>query len=198
LRAARASIERRGRHAVACALTLLAIAVLEASVPCAHAQSPDRGGISREYKIKAAFLYNFGRYVQWPKEAFQDPKASFVIGVVGPSPLTPDLRRIAEAKKIQERQLKIRQVSDLEQMDGCHILFFPATLAAESRTKALRHCSGSPILLVGETTAFLKEGGMVSLVIEENRVRVYIALKAAQREKLVVSSKLLQVSRVVD
>jgi len=177
---------------------LLAIGLLAAQSPRAAAQNVDSGRISREHSIKAAFLYNFGRYVAWPPEAFRDARDPFVIGVLGPSPVTPDLRRIAETKKIQDRPIRIRQLADEEEVRGCHILFVPAALEREIRTQAIRQCSKQPVLLAGEDLEFLKEGGMIDLVVEQNKVLVYIALKAAQREGLTISSKLLQVARIVD
>ena len=177
----------------------LAISLPAAGWPQAAAQNVDSGAISREYTIKGAFVYNFGRYVRWPPEAFPDAQAPFVIGVLGPSPTTASLQRIAKAKKIQDRPIQIRQLSEeMEHLGGCHILFFPAALEPESRLKIIRQCSGRAVLLVGENKGFLDQGGMIDLVIEENRVRVYVALKAAKRQGLTISSKLLQIAQVVD
>jgi hypothetical protein len=164
----------------------------------AVAQDVDYGAISREYTIKGAFVYNFGRYVQWPPEAFQNAQAPFVVGVLGPSQITPSLQRIAKAKKIQDRPIQIRQFSDVDATRACHILFFPADVEPKLRAQAVERCSGRPVLLVGEGDDFLDQGGMIDLVIQENKVRVYIALKAAKRQGLTISSKLLQIAQVVD
>lgn len=199
MRQARTSIKGYENWAVAAVVAgVLAIGLPAIGLPHAGAQYVDSGGISREYKIKAAFLYNFGHYVQWPAQAFGDAQAAFVIGVLGPSPVTADLRRIAETKQVQERPIRVRQFSEVEEVAACHILFFPAAVEPEMRAEAIRRCSGSPVLLVGENRDFLDQGGMVDLVIEQNRVRVYIALKAAQQAGLTVSSKLLRVAEVVD
>lgn len=154
--------------------------------------------ISREYSIKAAFLYNFGRYVRWPSEAFRDARAPFVIGVWGGSMISSDLRRIAQTKKIQGRPIQVRQFSSADEVENCHILFFSADVEPQLVVKVVRRFSGEPALLVGEREGFLGQGGMISLIIKENKVQMYIALKAAQREQLAMSSKLLQVAKVVN
>lgn len=198
MRPATSSIDGRRSHAAALSASLLAVAFFQLDVPGARAQSYDPGVINREHQIKAAFLYNFGRYVQWPAEAFADAEAPFVIGVLGSSPVASNLRPVAQTKKIQERPVLIRQFSDPKEMARCHILFVSADVEPETQAKAVQRCLGQPVLLVGENGDFVQRGGMIDMRIEGNRVRVYVALKAAQREALVVSSKLLQVAQVVD
>jgi len=183
------------------AAAVLAIGAQTIGRPRALAQYVDSGGISREYKIKAAYLYNFGRYVEWPAEAFGDAASPFVIGVLGTSPISPDLHLIAKVKKLRDRPIRVRQFSDaegVEEVESCHIMFFPRGIEPERRVEVIRRCSGSPVLLVGEDDDFLHRGGMIDLVIEQNKVRVYIAPEAAQRAGLTISSKLLQVAEIVD
>jgi hypothetical protein len=199
LRAPRIPIERTGCRAAAAVLAgLMAIGVCLTGWPHAAAQDLKRGVVSREYKIKAAFLYNFGRYVHWPSEAFRDARAPFVIGLAGPSPVAVSLQRIAKTKRIGGRPIEIRRIRDVEALGGQHVVFFPAAVQPETEVKMLRRLSGRPVLLVGEQEGFLDRGGMINLVIEENRVRVDVALKRARQGKLVISSKLLQVARIVD
>lgn len=185
------------------ATAVLVAAALAIGLPAsgwsqAAGQSVESGAISREYAIKGAFVYNFGRYVEWPGGSFPDAQAPFVIGVLGPSPITPSLRRIAKTRKIQGRAIQVRQFLDFDATRGCHILLFPTHVEPKLRAKAVERCSDSPVLLVGEGDDFLDQGGMIDMVIEENKVRVYIALEAAKRRGLTISSKLLQVAQVVD
>ena len=191
---------RQPDHRAATVLTaaVLVVGWLVGDLPRAAAQQGDWEAISREYQIKAAFLYNFGRYVQWPPGAFRDARAPFVIGVAGPSPITAELQRIARAKTIQQRSIQIRQVSDAMEAGECHILFFPRSVEPQHRARAIQQCLGKPVLLVGESQAFLTQGGTFSFVIEQNKVRVHIALKAARSQGLTISAKLAQVSRIVD
>ena len=198
MRPATTSIDGLRSHAAALSASLLVVALLQLGLPDAAAQSYDPGVINREHKIKAAFLYNFGRYVEWPAEAFPDSEAPFVIGILGSSPVTSHLRPVARTRKIQERPAVIRQFSDLEEVSRCHILFVSANVEPEIQATAIQRCLKQHVLLVGEDNKFFQRGGMIGMRVEQNRVRVYIALKAAQREGLVVSSKLLQVAQVVD
>lgn len=189
--------QTKHRAAIALAAAVLVVGWLVNDLPQATAQQDGSGTINREYQIKAAFLYNFGRYVQWPPEAFRDARAPFVIGFVGPSPVIPESQRIAKAKKIQERPIQIRQFSDAKEVEGCHILFLPVVVEPETRAEVIRRVSGSHLLLVGESSDFLDQGGVMNLVVEQNRVRVHVAEKAAQREKLTISSQLLRIATVV-
>lgn len=153
---------------------------------------------NREYRIKAAYLYQFGRYIEWPSSTFADSKAPFVIGVVGESRITSDLEEIAKTRKMQERTLQIRRFSSPEDVRPCHILFFSSSLAAETQTEIIRRVINHSVLLVGESEDFLKWGGVIRFAVEENKVRIDIARKAAGREGLTVSAKLFQVAHVVD
>jgi len=163
-----------------------------------NAQEDEETAISREHRIKAAYLYQFGRYVEWPAKAFPDPKAPFVIGVLESDPIGADLIQLARIKKIQDRPIQIRRFSSAADIRACHILFLPASLAPEAQKDVLRRLSGTNTLTVGESDEFLNMGGAVRFVVEENNIRVQIARKAAEREGLTISSKLLQVARVLD
>ena len=154
--------------------------------------------ISRENQIKAAYLYQLGRYIQWPAKAFPSAQSPFVIGVLKQDPIAADLDQIARVKKIEDRPIEIRRFSPDGDVPACHILFLPASLAPEVQAAVVRKVSGKNVLLVGDAAKFFAQGGAVRFVIEENNVRLHIARKAAQREGLTISSKLLQVARVLD
>ena len=180
------------------ASVLVAVCLLTSESQNALAQYADPSEISREYTIKAAFVYNFGRYVQWPPKAFVDPQNPFVIGLLGPSPIGTKLDDIAKTKTIANRPIHIRQPSLDQDIQGCQILFFPAEMDPKKQAEAVYRCRGIPVLLIGENQDFVKQAGMIALTIEQNKVQVYVNLKAAQREGLQVSSKLLQVSQIVE
>ena len=136
--------------------------------------------------------------MQWPTKAFADARSPFLIGLVGPSALRGELGGIAKTKTIGERPIRIREISAVGDIAGCQILFIPTAVEPQTQAEVVRRCRGSPILLVAETRDFIGQGGMVALAIEQNKVRVYVNLKAAQREGLQISAKLLQVAQVVD
>ncbi len=163
-----------------------------------RAQDDNGMNVNREYQIKAAYLYQFGRYVEWPAEAFPTPQARFTIGVMEKDPIAADLDEIAEAKKINDHAIEIRRFLSPKDVRPCHILFLSASLAAEEQVEIIRRLSRNGVLLVGDGGGFIDRGGVVQFVIEDNTVRVNIARKAAAHEGVAISAKLLQVAHVVD
>ena len=161
------------------------------------AQSPASAQIvDREYKLKAAYLYKFATYVQWPEHAFATADAPFVIGILGPNPVGNDLRKIAAVKTIAGRRIKIENYQTPEEIRECHILFMPRGLDAELRRSAVKRLSGRGILFVGEDAGFLENGGVVDFAIQENRIRIHISQSAYERERLNVSAQLLRIAVV--
>jgi hypothetical protein len=154
--------------------------------------------INREYKIKAAYLYNLGRYITWPSDAFPNEQAPFVIGVIEPDPVGPDLQKIAGVKTIDGRPITVRKFTRSEEVQYCHILFLPRGVELATQRELIQRLAGSHVLLVGETEEFLDHGGVIAFVVRENNVRLIIAPEAAQREKLQISSKLLQIAQTVN
>ena len=95
----------------------------------------DADAASRESRIKAAYLYQFGRYIQWPTTAFLNAQSPFAIGVVGKDPIVAHLDEIAADKKIQARPIEIRRFSSPKDVRACHILFLPASLRRGTRRR---------------------------------------------------------------
>jgi hypothetical protein len=162
------------------------------------AQEDGETEANREHRIKAAYLYQFGRYVEWPAKAFSSAKAPFVIGVLEQDPLVPYLEQIAGVKKIQDRPIQIRRLSSATAIPACHMLHLPASLTPEIQAEVIRKAAGKNVLLVGDAEGFLDRGGTMQFVVEDNKIRVVISRKAAERAGLTISAKLLQVARVVD
>jgi hypothetical protein len=183
--------QRRWRRSVAARLLPAFVWLLVTTVVLA--QDP-----TREYKIKAAYLYNFGRYIEWPDSAFRESASTFVIGVMQSDPIGADLDSIAAAKRIAGRNITVRRFSTAEEVTRCHILFLPRTAGDEVVKSIVSRFAGQHTLFVGEADSFLENGGVIGFVIQQNNVRVMIALKAAERENLKISSKLLQVAQVVN
>ena len=163
-----------------------------------HAQNDDQMMASRESRIKAAYLYQFGRYVEWPAKAFPNSQSPFVIAVLKTDPIVADLEQIAESKRIQDRPIRVQQFSSPGDVPACHILYLSPSLAPEAQAEIIRRLARHGTLLVGDSQAFINWGGVVRFTVEENKVRIYIARKAAEREGLAISAKLLQVASVVD
>ena len=121
-----------------------------------------------------------------------------MIGVLKQDPLVTHLDLVAQTKQVQKRPIQIRQVSPEGDVPACHVLFLSAALAPQLQAAIIRKVSGKHILLVGDVDGFLDLGGAVRFVLENNNVRLVIAHKAAAREGLTISAKLLQIARVVD
>ncbi len=149
-----------------------------------------------ESQVKALFLFNFAKYVEWPAEAFSGPNAPITIGVVGASPCAQHLQKAVEGKVVSGRPLLIRQIEKPEDRGQCHILFISDS---EKRHvgEILDQVKDLPILTVGESDQFAQAGGVIGFVKKEGKVRLAIDLKAARHAKLEISSKLLSVADTV-
>ena len=143
-------------------------------------------------------MYQLGRYIDWPTKVFADRKSPFVIGLLEKDPLIADLEEIARTKSIQDRPIQIRQFPSADAIRPCHILYLSASLSPEAQTEVVRKMTGQPVLLIGDSPDFIKLGGTMQFVVEENTVRLAISRKAAERAGLTVSGRLLQLARVVD
>lgn len=160
--------------------------------------APAAAQISREAELKVAYLYNIARYTEYPASAFANPQAPFVIGVVGSSALDDHLKTLARTKTLNNRPIVIQRFDKVENITPCHMLFIPERLDDVTETKAAEKFAAEPVSVVGEGDAFLAKGGGISFVVVDNRIKPYISLKKAQRGGLKLSSKLLQVSVVID
>jgi hypothetical protein len=155
------------------------------------------GEMDREYSIKGAFLYNFGRYVQWPATAFVDDHAPFVIGVLGADPFGTVLDEIATAAKVDGRPVVAKRFATLAEYSPCHILFITASTDAKVKTEVLTKLQNKGVLLVGEEAGLVQQGAVVNFYIENNKVRFEINVGTARQHQLKVSSKLLSLAKIV-
>ena len=151
--------------------------------------------IDRSHHIKAAYLYNFGKYVSWPRSASGD---QFVIGIVGSSPLQSVLTEAARTKTISGRKIRVEQVESVEQARRCNLLYFPQGQKNPLFEPIARTVQGMPNLLVGEQAGFAHEGGMINFYMENNRVKFEINTDQAKQGGLSISSKLLRLGRSVN
>jgi len=185
-----------GRVMPRCAVWLVVFCYAAAGMGIA---APARGqDIDREYTLKAAYLYKFATYVEWPEGAFRDAASPFVIGILGPNPVGADLQKIAKVKKINGRKIEVRNYEQAKEVRDCHILFMTRALKSETQQAAIKLLSGRNVLFVGETPDFLKQGGVFDFVIQENRIRIYISKSAYEREGLKPSAQLLRIATVVN
>jgi hypothetical protein len=158
-----------------------------------RAQAADPG--IEEYRVKAAFLFNFAKFVQWPPQAFKSADSPIEICVLGPNPFGTSLQMVVQGKMVGHRTFVVREVRDAQQAGECHIVF--ASAAGWTRSRAvLGNINKYCVLTVGETGEFIDGGGIINLRLEEARVRVEINPDAAERAGLRISSKLLSLAEI--
>lgn len=149
-----------------------------------------------EYQVKAAFLYNFTKYVEWPDSAFADAGSPFVIGVVGRDPFGSALDRTVDGRTVNGRSIEVRRFRRAEDVSGAHILFVSDS-ESDRVAKIIEHLGNAHTLVVGDMDEFLERGGTINFLIEDSRVRFEINTDASDRAGLTISSKLLALARSV-
>ncbi len=177
------------RLARTCALALLALLALSS----AAAAQPDG---RTELQIKAAFLYKFGDFVQWPPAAFGRADAPFAIGVLGADELASALEQLVAGRTVQGRAVAVRRLKRGETLAGLHVLFIGQAESARL-AEALSAAKGHSVLTVTESENALATGSMINFVAEEQKVRFDVALPSAERGQLKISARLLAVARRV-
>jgi hypothetical protein len=150
-----------------------------------------------EYQVKAAFLYNFAKFVEWPALTFKTDKDPLRICVLGQNPFGNALVETAGGKTVVGRPLVVSDISDVSQGADCQILFI-----GSSERKRLRsiftELRATGVLTVGETEGFAVQGGIVNFKLEDGRVRLEINIEAAGQAKLRISSKVLSLAQIVN
>jgi hypothetical protein len=151
-----------------------------------------------EYEVKAAFVYNFARFVSWPEKDFVASKEDFVVGVLGPDPFGPVLDDLARDRTVEGSNLAVKRYTSSQGLDGCHILFISSAERGQL-PEILRALGTSSVLTVSESEGFLEHGGMINLMLKEQKVRFEINVGAADKVGLKISSQLLKLAtRVID
>lgn len=192
-RAGRASGQRPGaRMPCAVLCLLLALAALLAGAP--PAAGPSEGEL--EYKIKAVYLLNFTRFVEWPQSSFAAADSPFRVCVAGPDPFGKLLDEVFHGEMVEKHPFRVERLAPEAAPRECHLLFIARSEAPAAR-RLLLQTAGRPVLTVGETEGFIDAGGAVRFFVESGRVRFEINPEAPMQAGLKVSSRLLSVARLV-
>jgi hypothetical protein len=148
-----------------------------------------------EYQIKAAILYNFAKFIDWPPEALRDDKAPFIIGILGDNPFGDDLEQTVAGKKINDHSILVQTFRKVADATHCQILFISKS-EKKQFADILLSLHGTAVLTVSQTDGFMEAGGMVNLVLDpaSRKIRFQINADAAKAARLKVSSKLLNVA----
>ena len=170
---------------------ILSLLLLLAAALQLRAQAP---GFD-EYQVKAAFLYNFAKFVEWPPGTFANPTDPIGICVVGQNPFGSALEKMVRGKRVGDRTFAVRQLPDTQQAGQCQILFIGA--AEWKRTRVLLEAVKGPgVLTVGESDDFTVQGGIIGFRLDGPRVRIKVDLQTAEQAKLRISSKLLSLAEI--
>lgn len=178
--------------------------------------SADEGS---QRETKASFLMNFAEFVEWPAGAFADGQAPIVLGVMGDVPFGGEIEKIqgqtVNGRKIEikwfkgalefrgqetpgrrQEELNARRARKLRELRSCHILFISAS-EKDYLPLILKPLQGSCVLTVGETELFARRGGIINFFNASGRIQIEINLNAAERAQLKISSKLLNLAKVI-
>lgn len=151
-----------------------------------------RAEISKAYEIKAAYLYNFAKFVEWPADRFASPDSPIVIGVVGKNPFGDELAATVQGRKVNGRDAVVVAVASKEQLGSVHVLFVPA---GEESQVDLSGAKG--LLIVGESERCAEQGGMITFVPAADKIRFTINLVNAEQAGLKISVQLLKLASSV-
>jgi hypothetical protein len=170
-------------------LALVIVAISGRSVPAG-------AGTYSEYEVKAAFLLNFARLIQWPDSAFPDAQDPIVLGVLGKDPFEGTLEDLVADKKVGTRSIKVRRVARLADVPSCHIVFVSAPEPSPVK-EIVAAAQGTSVLLIGDSQDFARHGGAINFYVEEGKVRFAINRRAAEAAGLKISSRMLRLAKLV-
>lgn len=147
-------------------------------------------------RLKAAFIFQFTNFVEWPEGTFEDNSSPFVIGVVGNDTVKDIIESAVRRKLIAGRKVSVRSFSGASDMSSCQIIFVDKS-EGRSTLDIVDRYMDQPILTISDSDRFTKLGGIIRLYQEASKLRIEINIDAAERAKLKISSKLLSLGRVV-
>ena len=149
----------------------------------------------REYEIKAAYLYNFMKYIDWPPQALPANSQTITIGVIGQNPFGPALATL-NGKVVKDRKVVVKEAVAVKDLPSCQMVFISASETGRLQ-EILNLLKDTKVLTVSEVEGFAAKGGIINFIEERNKVRFEINTEAARRTGLTISSELLKLAKVV-
>lgn len=147
-------------------------------------------------QVKAAYLYSFAKFAEWPARKFPEPSTPILFCLVSDPGFESELNRTMIGKTISGRTVRIVLVEEVEQARNCHVLFLNTARSRQTQ-RILEGVRGAAVLTVGETDDFLQKGGMIRFVLHDERVQFEVNHKIASQEGLYISARLLGVARKI-
>lgn len=152
--------------------------------------------VSKEYQIKAAFIYNFTKFVEWPARSFAGTNSPIVIGVMGRNPFADELEKIAKDHTVNGRVILVKNLTSAAEVETVHLLFINA--GEEDRwNEVLKSLRKSAVLTVGESERFAELGGIINFTLQGDKVRLEINLDTMEQAGLKINAQLLKLATVV-
>ena len=151
---------------------------------------------SREYQVKAAFLFNFAQFVQWPEDIYATTNAPFSIGILGDDPFGPTLDETIYGETIGNHKLIVRRSQKIADLGGCQMIFVSKS-EKKHLAEILSALGSRPVLTISEVDGFARSGGGINFYLDGTKVRFEINPAAAQNDRLKISSQLLSLGKIV-
>ena len=149
-----------------------------------------------EYQVKAAFLINFPKYVDWPAGVFAGTNSPIVLAVLGETKVAEEVQKVIAGRTVNDREIVLKRLASGEESGVCHILFISA--AEQQHTpNLLAKLKDTSILTVGESDDFLDQGGIINMARRNQKIALEVNLTAADKARIKISSKLLSLASVV-
>jgi YfiR/HmsC-like len=149
-----------------------------------------------EHEVKAAFIHNFTKFIDWPPEMFEDENSPLRIGILGTGSIDNFLMNL-NGRKVQKRPLEVSRVKNFNEVSQYHVIFVNPSEKGRMQS-ILRALKGTGILTIGDTTGFAGQCGIINFYLKSGKVRFEINIEASRRENLQISSKLLRLARIVN
>jgi len=179
------------KRSCAIRMRLILFVALSAACPFLWAATP----ISKEYQVKAIFLFNFAQFVQWPVHAFTGPDDALTICILGDDPFGSFLDDIVRNEKVDGHPMVIKRCNRVEDVEGCQILFVSSS-ERDHYQKILAALRGKSVLTVSDIDGFVRNGGMIRLMMEGGKIHFRINLGSTKKARLKISSKLLRLAEI--
>ena len=151
---------------------------------------------TKEYQVKAAFLFNFAQFVDWPENAFTNADEPFCIGVLGDDPFGAALEQIIQGETIDGHKMTVQHSRLVVDLKNCQVVFVSKSEKGHIG-EILPELGSRPVLTVGDIPGFARGGGDINFFLEGNKVRFEINPNAAQANGLKISSQLLSLGKIV-
>ncbi|MEW6067505.1 MAG: YfiR family protein [Nitrospirota bacterium] len=148
----------------------------------------------KEYQVKAAFIYNFVKFIEWPDELFKD-STTVTFCIIGDDPFVSEIDTI-QGQSVKGKVLEVTRINSIDKAKNCHLLFISSS-ERKNITYILKEIKNLSVLTIGDTEGFAQQGVIINFFIEENKIRFEINTDAANCAKIQISSKLLKLARIV-